>query len=246
MLSPARAAAGDEDGPSATPYRPSVSTPAALSAPGWLEIEAGCSATARAPSRGATARRLTFKLAFTPDWGVRVGVFGWVHDRDDAGSATASATRPSSSSGASRSTMRAHSGSSSVSCCRPDTAASAAAAANPTGRSPGSTAPTSAPGTRTSTSSRRASAAPKRERRATGCCSRPDCRARSTIAGASARSCRGRIAAASTTRASLLLSTNYSVSRRLVVDVGAARSLRSGTPVWSATVGFTWLAARVF
>jgi hypothetical protein len=32
-------AAGDE--PSTTPYRPSVSTPAALSAPGWLEIEAG-------------------------------------------------------------------------------------------------------------------------------------------------------------------------------------------------------------
>ena len=29
------------DAPSVTPYRPSVSTPAALSAPGWLEVEAG-------------------------------------------------------------------------------------------------------------------------------------------------------------------------------------------------------------
>jgi hypothetical protein len=30
-----------DDSPSVTPYRPSVSTPAALSAPDWLEIEAG-------------------------------------------------------------------------------------------------------------------------------------------------------------------------------------------------------------
>ena len=35
----ARAAADDE--PTTTPYRPSISTPAALSAPGWLEVEAG-------------------------------------------------------------------------------------------------------------------------------------------------------------------------------------------------------------
>jgi hypothetical protein len=30
-----------ENTPSVTPYRPSVSTPAALSAPGWLELEVG-------------------------------------------------------------------------------------------------------------------------------------------------------------------------------------------------------------
>ncbi|MDQ2928609.1 MAG: hypothetical protein M3R22_10700, partial [Pseudomonadota bacterium] len=37
---PARADDAD-DSPSTTPYRPSGSTPAALSAPGWIEIEAG-------------------------------------------------------------------------------------------------------------------------------------------------------------------------------------------------------------
>jgi len=44
----------------------------------------------------------------------------------------------------------------------------------------------------------------------------------------------------------LLVATSYSVSKRLVLDAGAARSLRSGAPVWSAFTGFTWLAARIF
>jgi hypothetical protein len=78
------AAAGD-DAPAATPYRPSVSTPAALSAPGWIEIEAGL----QHDHDAAVVRRdntpLTFKLAFTPDWGVRVGADGWVGSRDDGG-----------------------------------------------------------------------------------------------------------------------------------------------------------------
>ena len=38
MVSVAQSA---EDQPSVTPYRPSVSTPAILSAPGWIELEAG-------------------------------------------------------------------------------------------------------------------------------------------------------------------------------------------------------------
>jgi hypothetical protein len=66
-------AARADDSPTVTPYRPSVSTPAALSAPGWLEIEAGVQ-----NSRGDNpARRsslpYTLKLAFTPDWGLRIG-----------------------------------------------------------------------------------------------------------------------------------------------------------------------------
>ena len=44
----------------------------------------------------------------------------------------------------------------------------------------------------------------------------------------------------------LLVAASYNVSKRLVLDAGAARSLRSGTPVWSAFTGFTWLAGRVF
>src|SRR4051812_1440755 len=79
----ARAAAADDDSPSATPYRPSVSTPAALSAPGWLEVEAGL----QHDHDSAVVRRdsapLTLKLAFTPDWGVRIGADAWVRSRDD-------------------------------------------------------------------------------------------------------------------------------------------------------------------
>jgi len=65
-------AARADDSPTVTPYRPSVSTPATLSDPGWLEIEAGVQ-----NSRGDDpARReslpFTLKLAFTQDWGIRV------------------------------------------------------------------------------------------------------------------------------------------------------------------------------
>src|SRR5947209_20559582 len=80
-----RAATTDADTPSATPYRPSVSTPAALSAPGWIEVEAGL----QHDHDGAVARRdsapLTVKLAFTPDWGVRLGIDAGVLSRADDG-----------------------------------------------------------------------------------------------------------------------------------------------------------------
>jgi hypothetical protein len=77
--------------PSVTPYRPSVSTPAALSAPGWLELEAGVQS-----DRGnASARRdsvpYTLKLAFTPDWGIRLGGEAWVRAHDDSGNAVSGA-----------------------------------------------------------------------------------------------------------------------------------------------------------
>jgi hypothetical protein len=54
-----------------TPYRPSVSTPAQLSAPGQLEFELGGLA---ARSDGAFRNSLpyTFKLALTEEWGVLV------------------------------------------------------------------------------------------------------------------------------------------------------------------------------
>jgi len=78
-------ASADDDAPSAQPYRPSVSTPATLTAPGWIEIEGGL-----VHSRDDRARRdglpVTAKLAFTPDWGVRVTADAWVRTRDDSGS----------------------------------------------------------------------------------------------------------------------------------------------------------------
>lgn len=74
-----------QDQPSVTPYRPSVSTPAALSAPGWLEIEAGL---LRENAPGGSRRGsvpYTLKLAFTQDWGIRIGGDAWVTQRDEAG-----------------------------------------------------------------------------------------------------------------------------------------------------------------
>ena len=74
-----------QEQPSVTPYRPSVSAPAALSAPGWLEIEAGL-LHARGPG-GARRGSLpyTLKLAFSEDWGIRLGGDAWVTQRDEAG-----------------------------------------------------------------------------------------------------------------------------------------------------------------
>jgi len=72
--------AADDGGPSVTPYRPSVSTPAALSAPGWVEVELGWQhARADDPQRRDSVP-YTLKLAFTPDWGVRVGGDAWVRE----------------------------------------------------------------------------------------------------------------------------------------------------------------------
>jgi hypothetical protein len=79
------AQAAPDDRPAVTPYRPSVSTPAALSAPGWLEIEAGVLHV----HGGGPARRdsvpYTVKLAFTADWGLRVGGDAWVGQTDETG-----------------------------------------------------------------------------------------------------------------------------------------------------------------
>ncbi|WP_173068415.1 transporter [Sulfurimicrobium lacus] len=57
----------------ATPYRPTVSNPADLSAPGWLEMEMGWQRV----RGGGDQRRDSFpvlaKLAFSEDWGVLLG-----------------------------------------------------------------------------------------------------------------------------------------------------------------------------
>ena len=75
----AAAHAADDGGPAVVPYRPSVSTPAQLSAPGYLELEAG-GLRATGPESGVARTTLpyTLKLAFTPDWGIRVGGDAWV------------------------------------------------------------------------------------------------------------------------------------------------------------------------
>jgi len=73
---------GAPDAPPVLPYRPSVSSPAQLPAPGQLELELGGLA-----SRDGAARRAslpyTLKLAFSPEWGVLLGGEAWVADRQD-------------------------------------------------------------------------------------------------------------------------------------------------------------------
>lgn len=73
---------GDALKPEAVPNRPTVSTPAALSAPGWLEAEAGGlylrDGRADADPKRRASLPYSLKLAFTPNWGVRIDGEGWV------------------------------------------------------------------------------------------------------------------------------------------------------------------------
>jgi hypothetical protein len=78
----ARAQSSVAEDVAVTPYRPTVSTPASLSAPGWLEVEAGLQRS----DLGAPTRRdsvpYSLKLAISDDWGIRIGGEGWVRDVD--------------------------------------------------------------------------------------------------------------------------------------------------------------------
>jgi hypothetical protein len=75
-----------QDTPTVTPYRPSVSTPAALSAPGWLEVEAGVQRSRADDPRRRDSLPYTLKLAFTQDWGIRIAGDAWVSQQDADGS----------------------------------------------------------------------------------------------------------------------------------------------------------------
>ncbi|HEY8710256.1 MAG TPA: transporter [Burkholderiaceae bacterium] len=80
-VGPARAA--DEYAP-ITPYRPSVSNPAQLPAPGQLELELGGLRT-RSDASHRDSLPYLFKLAFNPQWGVLVGGEAHVWMRDASG-----------------------------------------------------------------------------------------------------------------------------------------------------------------
>jgi hypothetical protein len=63
-----------------TPYRPTVSTPAALSAPGWIEVEMGVQDSNGGIPTPRDSAPYTIKLAFSDNWGVRIGGELWVRD----------------------------------------------------------------------------------------------------------------------------------------------------------------------
>ena len=69
--------------PTVTPYRPSVSTPAQLSAPGWLEGEFGLLRD-RVDGADRDSLPFTLKLALSPDWGLRIGGEALVRQLDPA------------------------------------------------------------------------------------------------------------------------------------------------------------------
>ena len=66
------------------PYRPSVASPAQLPVPGQLEFEAGGLLSKTDDTRRASLP-YTFKLAFTPEWGLLLQGEGVVRARDATG-----------------------------------------------------------------------------------------------------------------------------------------------------------------
>ena len=245
LLSVASTARADDDEPRTTPYRPSVSTPAALSAPGWLEIEAGWQHNHADDSRRDSIP-LSFKLAFDPDWGIRLGNEAWVRQRSDAGERSGfgdtslvlkrrfgidddqafglegSVTVPTGKNG-----IGFGSG-------KPDYAVNAIYSGD-----------FGAWHTDLNLLAARLG--------------QPDPGASRTLwlfAGSLSRQLDDRWAVVgeyADTRQSgaedsrqLLLAASYNLSKRMTLDAGAARSVRRGDSTWSAFTGLTWLAARLF
>ncbi|MED5613469.1 transporter [Janthinobacterium sp. P210005] len=73
-----------QEGDPVLPYRPSVASPAQLPVPGQLEFEAGGLLSKTDDTRRASLP-YTFKLAFSPEWGVLLEGEGFVRARDDTG-----------------------------------------------------------------------------------------------------------------------------------------------------------------
>lgn len=69
----APAAQAEESEAAATPYRPSVSSPAALPVPGWLDMEFGALRVSGGGDKRRDSIPVAAKLAFNDAWGVVVG-----------------------------------------------------------------------------------------------------------------------------------------------------------------------------
>lgn len=242
----AQAVRAAEDEPSTTPYRPSVSTPAALSAPGWLEIEAGLQHDHGAAGSRRDSVPTTFKLAFSPDWGIRIGQEAWVRQGDDSGRVSGI-------------------GDTSVVLKRRFEVDDKQAF----GLEAGVTVPTGRRGIGSG------SGKPDYGLNAIYSADLGDWHidlnlATTRLGQADPGAARGQLLwAASLSQAlndrwgvlgefsgthqsgaestrQFLFAASFNVGKSLTLDAGAARILRSGAPVWSAFTGFTWLAAKLF
>lgn len=65
--------AAQADEVEARPYRPTVSNPADLSAPGWLELEFGAQRTKRGEDKWRDSFPVLAKLALSENWGILLG-----------------------------------------------------------------------------------------------------------------------------------------------------------------------------
>jgi hypothetical protein len=72
--------------PQVTPYRPTVSNPAALSAPGWLELELGWLGSKGGDVRREDSVPYLLKYAFDEDWGLLLGGSLYVRSVNFSGS----------------------------------------------------------------------------------------------------------------------------------------------------------------
>lgn len=248
LLPALASAAAAEEEPAAVPYRPSVSTPAALTAPGWLEIEAGFLHQHAAEGDRRESVPVTFKLAFTPDWGVRVGADAWVRQRDASGSS-------SSGYGDTGVVLKRHFAVDEGSAFGLEAGAVFATARHGLGTGSGRTdlginAIYSADFANVWHTDLNLSAT------RLGNADAGSGRVQWLGAAALSRSLGERwgiVGEFSGTHQSgnentrqLLVAASYNVSKRLVLDAGVTRSLRSGATAWSAFTGFTWLATRLF
>ena len=234
-----------DDEPTTTPYRPSVSTPAALSAPGWLEIEAGWQ-----HNHAGGVRRdsipLSFKLAFDPDWGIRLGNEAWVKQRSDAGDRSgfgdtsvvlkrrfgidddhafgleASVIAPTGKSG-----IGFGSG-------KPDYAVNAIYSGD-----------FGAWHTDVNLLAARLGQVDPGASRTLWLFAASLSRQLDDRWGVVGEYADTRQSGAEDSR-QLLLAASYNLSKQMTIDAGAARSVRRGDSAWSAFAGLTWLAARLF
>ncbi len=244
LLLTAVAAQADEGKPAATPYRPSVSTPAQLSAPGWLELEGGVwrqlDGDARRDSLPWTA-----KLALSDDWGIRVGGEAWVLQTDELGQTISGngvtgvvlkrrfAVDEQSAFGVELGATlpTGHRG---IVNGKTDTDVNAIYSAdlgdwhvdlNLTAIHLG------APDTGTSHLVTLWSTA----------LSRPLNDAVGLVGELS-----GTHQSGAGSASQFLFAASYSVTKSLVLDAGMARRVSGGAPTWQAVAGFTWVAARLF
>jgi hypothetical protein len=242
----AGAAAAADEGPSTTPYRPSVSTPAALSAPGWLEVEAGWQHDKLGGDRRDSIP-LTLKLAFDEDWGIRLGNEAWVRLRPESGE-----TR--SGFGDTSVVLKRRFG------LAEDHALGLEAGVTvPTGRSGigfGSGKPDYAVNaiysgdfgpwhTDVNLLAARLGAADPGTSRTAWLYAASLSRQLDERWGVVGEFAGTRRSGVEDSR-QFLLAASYNLDRRITLDAGAARSIRRGDSSWQAFTGFTWLAARLF